>query len=268
MENKVEIISYIIAGMLLMICLALGILAVFIIHRKNMIEKEAKIVSIEHEKNIEVFKASNEAEEREKKKISKELHDGIVPSLSAVERSLEKHLKDHENGEFDPIRLRRDISEIEGTIESVRTIAHELIPPTLVSFGLIKALSYQVQRVNDAGLQADFENSSPFDEKLRFSMQEQVNIFRMCTEILNNLHKHAQYKYLRVAIEKIEGYFVIDFTHDGKGITNKEIEAAAKNGKGLGLQSLMSRALIINAIINYSMEEDTANVSIKIPINE
>lgn len=233
-----------------------------------MIEKEAKIISIEHEKNIEVFKASNEAEEREKKKIAKELHDGIVPSLSAVERSLEKNLKDYQNGQFDPIRLRRDITEIEQAIESVRTIAHELIPPILLSFGLIKALSYQVERINDAGLQADFENASPFDEKLPFSMEEQVNIFRMCTEILNNLHKHAGYKYLRVAVEKAGKDFVIDFTHDGKGITNEGIEVAANNGKGLGLQSLMSRALILNAFINYSVEEDTAAISIKIPINE
>lgn len=254
--------------MLLMVCLALGILTVFIVHRKNMLEKEAKIIGIENEKKIEVFKASNEAEEREKKKIAKELHDGIIPTLSAVERSLEKHLRDYENGEFDAIRLRRDITEIEGTIESVRTIAYDLIPPILSTFGFIRALGYQVERINDAGLQADFENSTPFNEELPFTMPEQVNIFRMCNEILNNLNKYANYKYLRVVVEKLEKDLLIDFTHDGIGITNKEIDTAAISGKGLGLQSLMSRALILNATINYLIEEDTATVSIKIPINE
>lgn len=251
-----------------MVCLALGISAVFIIHRKNMIEKEAKIASIEHDKNIAVFRASNESEEREKKRISKELHDGLVPSLSAVERSLEKHLKDYEKGEFDTSRLRRDITEIEDTIEALRTIAHDLIPPILLSFGLIRALAYQVERVNDTGLQADFENTSPYDEVLPFSMEDQVSIYRMCNEILNNLYKYAGYKYLRVLVEMPEKYLVIDFTHDGTGITNEEIDIAVNQGKGLGLRSLISRALLLNANVNYSIEGDTSTVSIKIPINE
>lgn len=265
MENKIEIISLIIGGMLLMICLALGILIIFTLHRKNILEKEAKIVTIEHEKEIAVFKASNVAEEREKNKIAKELHDGIIPKLTAVERSLEKNLKDLGIGALDPLRLRKDIGEIEETIEIVRTIAHDLIPPVLISFGLIKALEYQVNRINDGGLQADFANNVSAKRDLSFSMPEQVNIFRMCCEILNNLIRHSGFKYLRVTIEEQENSIQIDFTHDGKGITNDEIKIAASSGRGLGLQSLMSRALILNANINYTNEEDTATVILTIP---
>jgi signal transduction histidine kinase len=267
MENKTEIIIFIIAAMLLMICLALGILIFFVVHRKKMLEKEAKISSIEKNKTTEIFKASKEAEEREREKVAKELHDGIVPALSSVERNLERCLKDFENDRFDPLKLRKEITYIEETIETVRGLSHDLIPRSLMAFGLIKALSDHVARLNGVnGKKSYFENSSTFEEQLPFTMAEQLNIFRMCSEILNNLSKHAFYGYLKVTMENPDNSLMIDFIHDGKGITNEKIVEAENSNTGLGLKSLKSRAIILNADINYTTEDDTSCVSLKIPL--
>jgi two-component system NarL family sensor kinase len=267
LENKTEIIIYILTGMLLMVCLALGILLVFITHRKNMLQKEAEISHIAQEKTVAVFRASNEAEERERQKIAKELHDGIVTALSSIERNLDKCLKDYENKCFDPERLKKEISYLEQTNETVRAISHDLIPPSLLAFGLIKTLEDFVARINDVeGKKSGFENLTQYEENLPIAMQDQLNIFRMCNEIINNLDKYADYNYLKVTIENPQNELFIDFIHDGKGITNKEIESAENSGNGLGLKSLKSRAIILNATINYTVEEDTSIVSIKIPM--
>ena len=267
MENKTEILIYIIIAMLLMVCLALGILAFFVIHRKKMLEKEAKIASIERTKTTEIFKASKEAEEREREKVAKNLHDGIVPALSAVERNLEKCLKDFENNSFDPLKLRKEIKYIEETIETVRGISHDLIPRSLIAFGFNKALADQITRLNNGDdKKSSFENNSSFEEQIPFDMTEQLNIFRMCSEILNNLNKHAFYRYLKVTIENSDNKLIIDFIHDGKGITNEEITKAENSNTGLGLKSLRSRAIILNAEINYTTEDDTSCVNLKIPI--
>jgi len=267
MENKTEITIYIVSGILLMGCFALGALTFFIKHRTNVLEEQARIASIERNKTTEIFKASKEAEEREREKVAKELHDGIVPALSSVERNLERCLKDFENDRFDPLKLRKEITYIEETIETVRGLSHDLIPRSLLAFGLIKALSDHVARLNGVnGKKSYFEIISTFEEQLPFTMGEQLNIFRMCSEILNNLGKHAFYGYLKVTMEYIDNSLIIDFIHDGKGITNEKIVEAENSNTGLGLKSLKSRAIILNADINYTTEDDTSCVSLKIPL--
>jgi two-component system NarL family sensor kinase len=266
MENQTGIAIFIAIGCLTMLCLAMGVLIFLNIHRKKMLEKEAKIQAIEHEKHIEVFKAATEAEENQKEKIAKNLHDGVVAPLSAVSRSIDKNIKDYENNKFSINRMRKDIRTIEQTIEIIRGISHDLAPSDLFSFGLIKALGYHLDTIRElADSNADFENRTAFNETVPFTKTDQLNIFRICLEIINNLLKHAKYKYLKVIVESDNKYLLIEFMYDGKGITNDEVRLISESSTGLGLNSIISRSLMLNASIDYSIEEEISFVRLKIP---
>jgi signal transduction histidine kinase len=194
------------------------------------------------------------------------LHDEIIPTLSNTLRSVEVNIIDFENGKGSIDKLKKDALEMNHSIVRIRGISHDLAPPELLKFGVFAALKHYLKRIEDGGdYQTDFEDTTAFGEKLPFTISEQLNIYRLCLEIINNLNKHTAYSYLKATIETQTMNLIIDFTHDGKGIENKEIDILTESSMGLGLKSLKSRALLLNAIINYSFDDELANVKITIP---
>lgn len=270
MENEINLGSILLTSITAMFFLALLILTIYNVYRKRILEKEAELRIIEKEKQVELFKAAAEAEEGQKEKIAKNLHDGVIPGITACQRSILKNIKDYEkNQTLDLIRVKKDMQSLNEIVDNIRNVSHDLIPGTLLSFGLIKALSYYLDQIKDTGdSKADFENLSVFDEEIPFSKTDQLHIYRICLEILNNLYKHAHYKYLKVTTECNNNIFEIEFMHDGKGITNQEIDVLSESAKGLGLKSLKSRIMLLNASINYYIDSDNASVKVTIPLKK
>jgi two-component system NarL family sensor kinase len=259
MENNQETGVFIAIGCFVMLGLALGLITFLSIHKRKIVQKE-------REKEIDIFKAANEAEERERQKIAKDLHDGIVPVLGAVERSMDKNMSDYRLNRFDLARMRTDMQAIERTINDIRGISHNLVPNIVLSSGFIKALRQYMEMIRDTGeTQADFENKTDSDH-ISLSVSDQLNIYRICLEILNNLFKHARYKYLKVTVEKEANLLSIDFTHDGIGITTEEVAKITESSSGLGLKSLRSRVLLLHANIDYMVEAEISSVNLRIPV--
>jgi hypothetical protein len=100
MENQIQIGILIGVGCLVMLSLALIIITFLNIHRKKMLEKE-------QEKQMEIFKVASEVEEKQKEKIAKNIHDEIIPTLSAIGRSIDKNIKDFESNKFDIERIKK-----------------------------------------------------------------------------------------------------------------------------------------------------------------
>lgn len=252
----------IIFGVLGIACLILGMIIFIVIHDKKMI-------AVEQQKQIEIFKAAGEAEEKEKEKIARNLHDQIVAKLSATTRNFDKKISDLALLGIDTISLERDIKSMNEIIVEIRGISHDLVPGTLLQFGLIKALAYHIEAIGNIGDSwINFEDNSKYGEKIPFSTQDQLNIYRICLEILNNLIKHSSYKFLKVIVENKQANLTILFMHNGNGITDEEIERRSELPGGLGLKSLKSRTLILNAQINYFIEDDLSHVSLKIPLRK
>jgi len=269
MEGQAYLIVIIALGCLAMVSLALFVVLFLNIHRKKMLEKEAKIKTMEREKEFDIFKSASEAEEKQKEEIARNLHDQLIPALSAICFSIEKNAIDFINDKFDKARLDRDVAILYEAINDIRGISHNLVPGSLVDLGLMNALQRHLEQINGTNdVMVDYENSTLFDQQtLPFSKQDQLNIFRICLEILNNLHKHAKYKYLKVLAETEKNTFILDFMHDGKGITNQEFQVLCESKNGLGLKSIRSRVLLLRADINYSVEPDFASTKLTIPFN-
>ncbi len=269
MESQNSILIFIAVGSLTMLSLVLGIISFFNISRRKILQNEAKIKSIELNTQLEIFRAVSNAQDTERRKIASALHDEIIAMLSAVQRSIDKNISDYKTGNFDIERLKRDCDFLEQTTENARSISHDLIPNTLLSFGLIKALKYYIGTLNNIGNSiSDLENKTNFEENVPFTVQDQLNIYRAFLEIMNNLIKHANYSYLKVIIEQEKGNFIIDIMHDGKGISNEKIEALTNSSVGLGLKSIKSRMLLLNATVNYLDDKETPGINISIPIKQ
>lgn len=239
---------------LLLICLFMLVLAsilviFFLKYRQNLLR-------IMNEKQFIAFKAAVEAEDKQKSKIANDLHDEIIHKLTAI-----KQLTDRESVDMHTLSLLLDQS-----ISGVRNIALDLFPKTLSNFGLINALEQHAIILNKSKLRKiDIENTTPFNRKLPFSDIQEVHIFRLSLEIISNLVKHANFNYLLITFGFLNDEFTIDFTHDGLGVTDTQIELLSATSDGLGLKSVSSRAFILNARINYFITKDNCTIKVKIP---
>lgn len=259
MESKIEI------GLVLGWGVMFAFVAVIILFSQYY---RGKILKSEKEKQIIAFEASIESEEKLKERIANNLHDEIIPLLTALGQNIKQHKKDFYTMNLTPTDFEKDLGIVDQSIKGTRSIALDLIPTTFLNFGLLKAMEQYGKQLNKEGTLVELELNSALNKELPFSKNEQINIYRIYLEILNNLQKHAHFTCLRITIEITEAHFSVQFVHDGKGISNKEIEFLSMSSTGLGLKSLKSRSLILNATINYVDETNVPTIILTIPFKK
>lgn len=183
-----------------------------------------------------------DAEDRERSRIAKELHDGVqqtlVSSLFTFE-SLREHFSQHH--EFYE-RFSTGVQLLMDGINDSRAIAHTLMPKQLQEFGLVDSVQKLIDSLNTAEMEVHFIHNveSEMSEKV------QVNLYRITQEALNNIVKHAHAT--EVFIQLFEGDFTFQFTieDDGKGFSYE----ALREAKSLGMDSIKSRCKSFGASLD------------------
>jgi two-component system, NarL family, sensor kinase len=265
MENESHIAMIIVFSCLAMCIFAWAIILFVVLLRRRMIEKGKLIKQMELEKKMMLFKAVATAEEREREKIAGNLHDEINAMLAIHKQTLEKHGIDFDNNEFDMEAYNKTIEGIENIREAVTACAFDLVPAFFVKHGLLITLEDQIRQINYAGkIKARF-NCLVKDHQTQFPKNEELNIYRISLELINNLLKHAQPGYLTMTVSNSDENLLIYIDHDGKKIGNTMIAAYTKRKDGLGLKSIQARSMMLNAKIEYSEDLTGPAISISIP---
>lgn len=226
----------------------------------------SKVLNLEKEKQLIAFRASVEAEEKQKEKIARDLHDEVIPIFTMSGRHIEDYISTFKNPNTIPQSLINARELINQGISGIKDVSQDIIPNTFLNFGLIKALELHISRLNSSS-ESDTElaDNTDFGKEIPFSKNAQINIYRICLELLNNLNKHSHYTYLLVTIDDDISRLLVTLEHDGKGVSNEDIELFSRSSNGLGLRSLESRLLILNATVNYSIGVDTSKIILSIP---
>jgi len=241
---------------MLMLVLALPILYFF---------SRTKILAAEKEKQLVAFKASQEAEEKQRANISAILHDQVIAELTVIVQNYELSIRAYEQNKFNIDDLREDKLVAIKSIESVREVALELIPQELLRYGLVAALNSHLKK-QKLGFSASLENRSRYQNELPFNKSKEVSIYRLSLEIITNLRKHDNATKLKVEMESAHDLLCIKFLHDGRGISDSEISQLEKSANGLGLKSIQSRLITLEASINYVQSKVGSAIIVKIPI--
>ncbi len=267
-ETKYTII--IITGSLAVGFLVMLLYVITTIFKNKNLKIENKLKILEKEKQIELLTAVSKAEENQKIAIAAQLHDEIIPIIALATSNLNSRISTFEKQGFDLNIMRNDIKSFSLLQENIRGIIHEIVPILFTSFGLLKAIELSVKQMNDnvkTGV-AEFHNNTIFSGELPLSTNDQLTIFKICREILNNLAKHSDYAYLKVSLEEVKDNFILLFSHDGKGVTNQEIKVLRDTSTGMGLKLLESRLILLNAELNYLIDDEVSSVRLIVPINK
>jgi signal transduction histidine kinase len=187
-----------------------------------------------------------EAQEEERKRIARELHDDTAQSLSVIRLELDSLISGGLSIPSEVIRrLQSTRAIVDRATEDVRRYSHELHPALLDNLGLVAALEQLVSEICDrAGfkIQLDIEGKD-----IKLSENIELGLFRIAQECLNNIWKHASATKASVVLEYFPDRVKLDITDNGKGFNvDQESQVAIKRGS-LGLVGMRERARLINA---------------------
>lgn len=257
-HNFLELKLLIIIGVLITLFLGILVILFIIYFQRKILLKEKKLKEIEREKELQMVKATIEAEEKQKEKIVNNLHDEIKPLLVLLKHTIDKNtIRDN---------TKPELELIDKIIEGIRTSSLDLIPAFLSKFGLAKSLEdYLIKLDNSDNIVTEFENKINDNELNKFTKQDILNIYRICLETTSNLIKYSDCSFLKIKLESTYEKLIINFFHNGIPISNHEINVLTENSKGLGLKSLKTRTLILNASLDYSVDQNNPAVKFSIP---
>ncbi len=214
--------------------------------RKNNRQKAARLTELAEIEKLN-FKDVLEAEEKERSRIARELHDGLGQMLSTARLNvsgLNTGISDN-----DITLVNNALKIIDDSCEEVRNIAHNMMPGALIQMGLIPALEDLFENINAAKiLQIHFI----VDVTDTIGVTKEISIYRIIQEMLNNIIKHAKAKNAYISIVQKQKILHLQIKDDGIGFSPEKIKESA----GIGWKNIYSRLTILNGSINIESEED------------
>lgn len=218
--KRLNYIYYLAGGSIVLILLSLGV--VQSIRRKEK-DKRNQLRLQEKEK---ATKSIILAQEEERRKIARELHDGIGQQIGGLKLAL------HSESQEKLAKI------IDSTAEEVRGLSHQMMPKTLMKVGLKEALEDLFDKtliLNN--IHYEFES---FGIQDRLSEDVEVSFFRVAQELTNNVIKHSKAKNVTIQLMKNKNHLIMRFEDDGKGFSKSHSD-------GIGLTNIETRLNTIGA---------------------
>ena len=223
--------------------------------RRKKEEEKSKAVLVERDKGI---KAVIQTQEKERARISKDLHDGIGQQLSGIKLAwsgLSSKL-----GASNPEELSNliELTKVldESAIE-VRNLSHQMMPKLLSEFGLSAALKEMMDKSFQLS-EVAFEYDDLNINDRRFTDEVELGVYRVAQELVNNVIKHAEASKVELQIHSASNQIHVLVIDNGKGFDPRTRD-------GQGLLNMETRLNAINGSVHYEFDGGTsAHVKVSI----
>jgi PAS domain S-box-containing protein len=207
------------------------------------------------------------AQEEERKRVARELHDDAVQSLSAVIMSLgatEESLPTSMEGMRQRVAGTREM--MVRTVAEIRKIILNLRPSTLDDLGLVPALrSYAQSQLESAGVRLEW-HARGLSERLPPEME--VALFRIVQEAVNNVARHSHARRADITLTQQNSHVVAIVEDDGDGFDAAELGRRAQAGAGLGLLGIRERAALFGGDVDIeSRPAEGTRLRVEIPFH-
>lgn len=223
----------------------------FLVMRQNM-NFQTLIIKQKEEGLVAILSAQEEERER----IAKDLHDGVVQQIGSVllrARNIFTSLNLLEKNETQEL-----LSSLENSNEELRNISHQMMPRTLKELGIVSAMDDLLNKsLTYADINFVFEY---FNINERISKTYELILFRVLQELINNIIKHSKAKNVNVQLFKTKDSLVLLVEDDGVGFES------TKETEGIGLKNIVSRIDTVEGTIHFESNVKKGTlVTVKIP---
>lgn len=238
-------VNYVAIGVMIFIILfSVGMVIFFMLSRKRITLSDLEVRDTKIKAQQDVLTATIETQEKERRRIARDLHDEISSKLNVISLNTDMLINESLNDNDIKLLLNRIKNATERTSENARRIAHDLLPPVLEKFGLCQALTELVGSLNNEQFAINFR--CDWDET-NMSLENQLHIYRIVQELFNNSIKYSKANKIDLLLDNLPHKKMI---YRDNGIGFQESTSV-----GLGTSNIDSRI----SILQGTMSLETAN---------
>uniref|UniRef100_UPI0013F17997 tetratricopeptide repeat-containing sensor histidine kinase n=1 Tax=Chryseobacterium gleum TaxID=250 RepID=UPI0013F17997 len=223
---------------------------------------ELHALAMEQEKQnskISTLTALLQGQEQERGRLARDLHDGLGGLLSGTKHQL-SYLNPHQSENLQE-GISKSLEQIDGAVEELRRVAHNLMPDLLMKYGLEVAIEEFASRISNNALDihTEFINYSN-----SLSQEKQLIIYRIIQELVNNAIKHAETSEIIIQISEEQNQLNVTVEDNGKGFDLTALDVR----KTAGFHNIELRVQFLKGTMNITSELNIGtSIEIQIPIH-
>jgi signal transduction histidine kinase len=250
---------------ILSIGLLFSAILIYVVISQRAKNRKLKLMQVQQKANEDIYNLMlgqqdkvDEARAKEKTRVSKELHDGVLGRLFGTRLSLDS-INFNEGKEAMMTRAKY-IAQLQEVEQDIRKISHDLNTDFVSGSGFMDIVTELIENQTQAySLQHEFNYTDDISWDL-VSNKTKINFYRIIQESMQNIYKHANANIIKISISLEKDVICLDIIDDGDGFdTSKKI-------KGIGLKNMRSRVEDIKGDITFTSQSGNgAQVNVKIP---
>lgn len=234
---------------------------------ESRVEERTSELKLAHESLRLLSGCLMRAQDDERRRVARELHDSVGQYLAAIQMNLDG-LNAEPSELTEPLRPRLEdsIDLVRRCTAEIRTLSYLLHPPLLDEVGLASALSWYAQGFSErSGITVDLD----LPEKLpRFSSEIETALFRIIQQSLANVHKHSESKRARVRVQTAGTNIIVEISDQGRGIRPEILSRFRQVGQapGVGISGMRERILGLYGTFNLTSDSSGTTIAVSVPI--
>lgn len=239
-------------------CFVLGLAYKVKIANDEYQKTKAQILIEKHKQKLTKLEALIDGEEKERKRIAQELHDGLNGDLSAIKYRLSA-LEESSLSAIDVQNLNEVINMIDESCAQVRSISHNLMPLSILDYGLTESIKEYCNKINTSNnFKIDFQT---FGDYITLSKKTETVIYRIIQELVTNILKHSKATEAMIQFNYREDELFITVEDNGIGFDKNTIF------KGIGHKNIQTRIDFLNAQLDLDSSSTGTSYTISIDLN-
>lgn len=203
--------------------------------------KEKQLLELVKERQLVAAKSVLQGEEAERSRLAGDLHDGLGGLLTGVKLKLSSMKENAIITSENLAHFNHALDLLDTSIAEMRRVAHNLMPETLMHYGLKTALADFIKQVEPEGIPIIRFNT--FGEDLRYGKEIEITIYRISQELVNNAIKHAGARQVDIQLFTEPNRICAQINDNGIGFDPEKSELTAS---GKGLQNIRDRVTAFN----------------------
>jgi signal transduction histidine kinase len=258
-----SMIQLIVVGTILLLLVGGFVISFLFFYSKRQKKHQMEKIDMHHSFQQELLRTQLEIQEQTLKNIGLEIHDNIGQTLSLVKLNLNTIDVEKQQGMQEKIYNSKEL--VSKAIHDLRSLSKTLNTEAILSSGLIRAVEYELQIIEKAGV---FKTALTVSgNPVKLDPRKELILFRIVQEALNNIIKHSGAQNIRLEMVFEEHGFALSIEDDGAGFQALPAQDTTRGGSGLG--NMRNRAALIGA--DFSLQSNLQSgtrIRLTIPTTE
>jgi len=262
-EGNIKLL--VLVGISVMLLLFISFLLIFISTQRRKFRTQKYIQQLHETQQNLLIEAAVRSEESERLRIAEALHDEVGTLLSSSKLHFQNIRLNIDDPHNEPLYSKGQ-ELMDEAIVRIRGMSHNLHSSILQEFGLFEAVRHFIQKIMDEHLA---EATTALECHYSASLKEnEISIYRMVQELVNNLIKHAKPKKIHVSCVNTDNSLVLTIFHNGKGLTQEQFEELKFQKNSMGFKLIQNRLILLKGKLIFSSRPDGYFIDIYLPIGD